>query len=144
MPLLQIACCSYDAFMLCRVITMKRHVSWRQRISMQDFVATTQSRPANLPVLPAFASNAAFRSRSRSRSCGRSQIVRHGFLIEKQVSIDLRPSLLGWVPVLDRHGFLLAKIILFITFICPRFGNALVLQRRLLEKSRSLPRHRGA
>lgn len=128
LPLVQIACCSYDAFMA--VITMSDSgVSTPKDLEGKKFGATTKS--GEFPFLPAFAANAGV-------DLGKVEIlqvdpnVRQRLLIEKQVSAisAFAPSV---VPGYIANGFS-PKIMLFSKFNLPLFGNALFTQQAVLEK----------
>jgi NitT/TauT family transport system substrate-binding protein len=134
LPLVQISCCSYDAFMA--VITMSDSgVSTPKDLEGKKFGATTKS--GEFPFLPAFAANAGV-------DLGKIEIlqvdpnVRQRLLIEKQVSAisAFAPSV---VPGYIANGFS-PKIILFSKFNLPLFGNALFTQQALLEKEPDLCR----
>jgi NitT/TauT family transport system substrate-binding protein len=128
LPLVQIACCSYDAFMA--VATMSDSgVSTPKDLEGRKFGATTKS--GEFPFLPAFAANAGV-------DLGKVEILqvdpnaRQRLLIEKQVSAisAFAPSV---VPGYIANGFS-PKIMLFSKFNLPLFGNALFTQQALLEK----------
>jgi NitT/TauT family transport system substrate-binding protein len=134
LPLVQIACCSYDAFMA--VVTLSDSgVSAPKDLEGKKFAGTTKS--GEFPFLPAFAANAGI-------DLGKVEIlqvdpnVRQRLLIEKQVSAisGFAPSV---VPSLLANGFT-SKIILFSRFNLPLFGNALFTQQALLEKEPELCR----
>ena len=134
LPLVQIACCSYDAFMA--VVTMSDGgVSTPKDIEGKKIACTTKS--GEFPFLPALAGNAGV-------DLGKVEIlqvdpnVRQRLLIEKQVSAisAFAPSV---VPGFIANGFA-PKIILFSKFNLPLFGNALFTQQALLEKEPELCR----
>ncbi len=132
LPLVQIACCSYDAFM--GMITLADSgVSAPKDLEGKKIASTTKS--GEFPFVPAFAANAGL-------DLGKVEIlqvdpnVRQRLLIEKQVSAisAFAPSV---VPGFLANGFP-PKIILFSKFNLPLFGNALFTQQALLEKEPEL------
>jgi NitT/TauT family transport system substrate-binding protein len=134
LPIVQIACCSYDAFMA--VVTLSDSgISTPKDLEGKKFAATTKS--GEFPFLPAFAARAGV-------DLGKVEIlqvdpnVRQRLLIEKQVSAisAFAPSV---VPGYIANGFS-PKIILFSKFNLPLFGNALFTQQALLEKEPELCR----
>src|ERR1700733_12915772 len=132
LPLVQIACCSYDAFM--GLVTLSDSgVSAPKDLEGKKLAGTTKS--GEFPFVPAFAANAGI-------DLGKVEIlqvdpnVRQRLLIEKQVSAisAFAPSV---VPGYIANGFA-PKIILFSKFNLPLFGNALFTQQALLEKEPEL------
>src|SRR3984885_12956581 len=128
LPLVQIACCSYDAFM--GLVTLSDSgVSAPKDLEGKKLAGTTKS--GEFPFVPAFAANAGI-------DLGKVEIlqvdpnVRQRLLIEKQVSAisAFAPSV---VPGYIANGFS-PKIILFSKFNLPLYGNALFTQQALLEK----------
>ncbi len=132
LPLVQISCCSYDAFMA--VVTMNDSgVSSPKDLEGKKFAATTKS--GEFPFLPAFATNAGF-DLSKVEILQVDPNVRQRLLIEKQVSAlsCFAPSV---VPGYIANGYS-PKIILFSKFNLPLFGNTLFTQQALLEKEPEL------
>ena len=132
LPLVQISCCSYDAFMA--VITMSDSgVVAPKDLEGKKFGATAKS--GEFPFLPAFAVNARV-DLSKVEILQVDPNVRQRLLIEKQVSAisAFAPSV---VPGYIANGFS-PKLILFSKFNLPLFGNALFTQRALLEKEPDL------
>jgi NitT/TauT family transport system substrate-binding protein len=134
LPLVQISCCSYDAFM--GLVTMSDSgISAPKDLEGKKIAATTKS--GEFPFLPAFAANAGL-------DLGKVDIlqvdpnVRQRLLIEKQVSAisAFAPSV---VPGYIANGFS-PKIMLFSRYNLPLFGNALFTQQALLEKEPDLCR----
>jgi len=128
LPLVQISCCSYDAFMA--VITMSDSgVATPKDLEGKKFGATTKS--GEFPFLPAFAANAGV-DLSKVEILQVDPNVRQRLLIEKQVSAisAFAPSV---VPGYIANGFS-PKIMLFSKFNLPLFGNALFTQQALLQK----------
>jgi ABC-type nitrate/sulfonate/bicarbonate transport system substrate-binding protein len=128
LPLVQLSCCSYDAFMA--IITMSdTGVKTPKDLEGKKLAATAKS--GDFPFLPAFAANAGF-------DLGKVEIlqvdpnVRQRLLIEKQVSAisGFAPSV---VPGYLANGFS-PKTMLFSSFNLPLFGNCLFTQAALLEK----------
>jgi NitT/TauT family transport system substrate-binding protein len=134
LPIVQIACCSYDAFMA--VVTMSDSgISVPKDLEGKRFGATAKS--GEFPFLPAFAANAGV-DLSKVEILQVDPNVRQRLLIEKQVSAisAFAPSV---VPGYIANGFS-PKIILFSRFNLPLFGNALFTQQALLEKEPELCR----
>ena len=132
LPIVQISCCSYDAFMA--VITMSdTGVTKPKDLEGKKFGATTKS--GEFPFLPAFAANAGV-DLSKVEILQVDPNVRQRLLIEKQVSAisAFAPSV---VPGYIANGFS-PKIILFSKFNLPLYGNALFTQQALLEKEPEL------
>jgi NitT/TauT family transport system substrate-binding protein len=132
LPIVQISCCSYDAFMA--VITMSdTGVAKPKDLEGKKFAATTKS--GEFPFLPAFAANAGV-DLSKVEILQVDPNVRQRLLIEKQVSAisAFAPSV---VPGYIANGFS-PKIILFSRFNLPLYGNALFTQQALLEKEPEL------
>jgi NitT/TauT family transport system substrate-binding protein len=132
LPIVQISCCSYDAFMA--VITMSdMGVATPKDLEGKKFGATAKS--GEFPFLPAFAANAGV-DLSKVEILQVDPNVRQRLLIEKQVSAisAFAPSV---VPGYIANGFS-PKIILFSKFNLPLFGNALFTQQALLEKEPEL------
>jgi NitT/TauT family transport system substrate-binding protein len=128
LPIAQISCCSYDAFMA--VITMSDSgVAIPKDLEGKKFGATAKS--GEFPFLPAFAANAGV-DLSKIEILQVDANVRQRLLIEKQVSAisGFAPSI---VPGYIANGFS-PKIIPFSKFNLPLFGNALFTQQALLEK----------
>jgi ABC-type nitrate/sulfonate/bicarbonate transport system substrate-binding protein len=132
LPLTQISCCSYDAFMA--VITMSdTGVMSPKDLEGKKFGATTKS--GEFPFLPAFAANAGV-DLSKVEILQVDPNVRQRLLIEKQVAAisAFAPSV---VPGYIANGFS-PKIILFSKFDLPLYGNALFTQQPLLDKEPEL------
>src|SRR5580692_6837582 len=132
LPIVQISCCSYDAFMA--VITMSdAGVTKPKDLEGKKFAATTKS--GEFPFLPAFAANAGV-DLSKVEILQVDPNVRQRLLIEKQVSAisAFAPSV---VPGYIANGFS-PKIMLFSKFNLPLYGNALFTQQALLEKEPEL------
>jgi ABC-type nitrate/sulfonate/bicarbonate transport system substrate-binding protein len=132
LPIVQISCCSYDAFMA--VITMSDSgVTSPKDLEGKKFGATTKS--GEFPFLPAFAANAGV-DLSKVEILQVDPNVRQRLLIEKQVSAisAFAPSV---VPGYIANGFS-PKIILFSKFNLPLYGNALFTQQALLDKEPEL------
>src|SRR5258708_454779 len=134
LPIAQISCCSYDAFMA--VITMSDSgVTSPKDLEGKKFRAPTKS--GEFPFLPAFAANAGV-DLSKVEILQVDPNVRQRLLIEKQVSAisAFAPSV---VPGYIANGFS-PKIILFSKFNLPLYGNALFTQQALLDKKPELCR----
>jgi ABC-type nitrate/sulfonate/bicarbonate transport system substrate-binding protein len=132
LPVTQISCCSYDAFMA--VITMgDTGVTTPKDLEGKKFGTTTKS--GEFPFLPAFAAKAGL-DLSKVEILQVDPNVRQRLLIEKQVSAisGFAPSI---VPGYIANGFS-PKIILFSKFDLPLYGNALFTQQSLLEKEPEL------
>ncbi len=132
LPIAQISCCSYDAFMA--VITMSdTGVVSPRDLEGKKFGATTKS--GEFPFLPAFAANAGV-DLSKVEILQVDPNVRQRLLIEKQVAAisAFAPSV---VPGYIANGFS-PKIILFSKFDLPLYGNALFTQAALLDKEPEL------
>jgi NitT/TauT family transport system substrate-binding protein len=132
LPIVQISCCSYDAFMA--VVTMSdTGVATPKDLEGKKFAATTKS--GEFPFLPAFAANAGV-DLNKVEILQVDPNVRQRLLIEKQVSAisAFAPSV---VPGYIANGFS-PKIILFSKFNLPLYGNALFTQQALLEKEPEL------
>jgi NitT/TauT family transport system substrate-binding protein len=132
LPIAQISCCSYDAFMA--VITMSdTGVMKPKDLEGKKFAATTKS--GEFPFLPAFAANAGV-DLSKVEILQVDPNVRQRLLIEKQVSAisAFAPSV---VPGYIANGFS-PRIILFSKFNLPLYGNTLFTQQALLEKEPEL------
>jgi NitT/TauT family transport system substrate-binding protein len=132
LPIAQISCCSYDAFMA--VITMTdAGVNGPKDLEGKKFAATTKS--GEFPFLPAFAANAGV-DLSKVEILQVDPNVRQRLLIEKQVSAisGFAPSV---VPGYIANGYS-PKIILFSKFGLPLYGNTLFTQQPLLEKEPEL------
>jgi NitT/TauT family transport system substrate-binding protein len=128
LPIAQISCCSYDAFMA--VVSMSDSgVATPKDLEGKKFGVTAKS--GEFPFLPAFAANAGI-DLSKIEILQVDANVRQRLLIEKQVSAisGFAPSI---VPGYIANGFS-PKIILFSEFNLPLFGNALFTQQALLEK----------
>jgi NitT/TauT family transport system substrate-binding protein len=128
LPIVQISCCSYDAFMA--VVTMSdTGVTSPKDLAGKKLAATASS--GEFPFLPAFAANAGL-DLSKVEILQVDLNVRQRLLLEKQVSAIscFAPSV---VPGYLANGFT-PKIILFSKFNLPLFGNALFTQQALLEK----------
>jgi NitT/TauT family transport system substrate-binding protein len=132
LPLVQIACCSYDAFMA--VVTMSDSgVATPKDLEGKRFAATIKS--GEFPFLPAFAANAGF-DLSKVDIVQVDPNVRQRLLIEKQVSAisAFAPSV---VPGYIANGYS-PKIMLFSKYRLPLFGNALFTQQTLLQNEPEL------
>ena len=132
LPLVQISCCSYDAFMA--VVTMSDSgVSSPKDLEGKKIASTTKS--GEFPFLPAFAANAGV-DLSKVEILQVDPNVRQQLLIDKQVAAisAFAPSV---VPGYIANGFS-PKIMLFSKFNLPLFGNALFTQQALLEKEPAL------
>jgi NitT/TauT family transport system substrate-binding protein len=128
LPIVQISCCSYDAFMA--VVTLSDSgVTVPKDLEGKKLAATTTS--GEFPFLPAFAANAGI-DLNKVEILQVDPNVRAHLLIEKQVAAmsAFAPSV---VPGFIANGFS-PKIILFSKFNLPLFGNALFTQQALLEK----------
>src|SRR5580704_720466 len=132
LPIVQISCCSYDAFMA--VITMSdMGVATPKDLEGKKFGATTKS--GEFPFLPAFAEKAGL-DLSKVEILQVDPNVRQRLLIEKQVAAisGFAPSI---VPGFIANGFS-PRLILFSKFDLPLYGNALFTQRALLDQEPDL------
>ncbi len=128
LPIVQLSCCSYDAFMA--LVTMSdTGVTSPKDIEGKKIACTARS--GEFPFLPAFAANAGF-DLSKVEVLQVDLNVRQRLLIEKQVSAitAFAPSV---VPGYLANGFS-PKSILYSKFNLPLFGNSLFTQQALLEK----------
>jgi NitT/TauT family transport system substrate-binding protein len=132
LPIVQISCCSYDAFMA--VITMgDTGVTQPKDLEGKKFAATTKS--GEFPFLPAFAQKAGL-DLSKVEILQVDPNVRQRLLIEKQVAAisGFAPSI---VPGYIANGYS-PRIILFSKFDLPLYGNALFTQQALLDQEPDL------
>jgi NitT/TauT family transport system substrate-binding protein len=132
LPIVQISCCSYDAFMA--VITMgDTGVTQPKDLEGKKFGTTTKS--GEFPFLPAFAEKAGL-DLSKVEILQVDPNVRQRLLIEKQVAAisGFAPSI---VPGFIANGFS-PRLILFSKFDLPLYGNALFTQRALLDQEPDL------
>jgi NitT/TauT family transport system substrate-binding protein len=132
LPIVQISCCSYDAFM--GLITMgDTGVIEPKDLEGKKFATTTKS--GEFPFIPAFAQKAGL-DLSKVEILQVDPNVRQRLLIEKQVSAisGFAPSI---VPGFIVNGFS-PRIILFSKFGLPLYGNALFTQQALLEREPEL------
>jgi NitT/TauT family transport system substrate-binding protein len=132
LPLVQISCCSYDAYMA--VVTMSDSgVTSPKDLEGKKIACTAKS--GEFPFLPAFAINAGV-DLSKVEVLQVDLNVRQRLLIEKQVSAitAFAPSV---VPGYIANGFS-PKSILFSKFNLPLFGNSLFTQQALMEKDPEL------
>ncbi|AMN41102.1 ABC transporter substrate-binding protein [Rhodoplanes sp. Z2-YC6860] len=128
LPIAQISCCSYDAFMA--VVTMSDSgVAKPKDLEGKKIACTAKS--GDFPFLPVFAANAGV-DLSKVEILQVDLNVRQRLLIEKQVSAisAFAPSV---VPGYLANGFS-PKIMLFSQYNLPLFGNCLFTQQALLEK----------
>jgi len=128
LPIVQISCCSYDAFMALVTLSDSGVASPRD-LAGKKLASTTSS--GDFPFLPAFAANAGL-DLSKVEILQVDPNVRQRLLIEKQVAAIscFAPSV---VPGYIANGFS-PKVILYSRFNLPLFGNALFTQQALLEK----------
>ena len=132
LPIVQISCCSYDAFM--GMITMgDTGVIEPKDLEGKKFATTTKS--GEFPFIPAFAQKAGL-DLSKVEILQVDPNVRQRLLIEKQVSAisGFAPSI---VPGYIVNGFS-PRIIRFSKFGLPLYGNALFTQQALLEREAEL------
>jgi NitT/TauT family transport system substrate-binding protein len=128
LPIVQISCCSYDAFI--GVITMSDSgVNSPKDLEGKKLAATAKS--GDFPFIPAFAANAGV-DLSKVEILQVDPNVRQRLLIDKQVSAisAFAPSV---VPGYIANGFS-PRIILFSKYNLPLYGNTLFTQQALLDK----------
>jgi NitT/TauT family transport system substrate-binding protein len=132
LPIVQVSCCSYDAFM--SVVTLSGSgVNSPKDLEGKKLAATTKS--GEFPFLPAFAAKAGI-DLSKVEILQVDPNVRQRLLLDKEVSaISAFASTV--VPPFIANGNS-PKIMLFSKYNLPLYGNALFTQRALLDKEPGL------